>query len=1074
MPITSALFTKVALSSGSSALSKIFAMEGPKATKEKSLLILNSITGGVASSFLHQYSDKIDFKGLGRFLTDENGGDYQEINHSIEKLMIKSVGETYRYLRETYTTLYETHKGDIAFLKELEKQANARPNDQTDYKLIAENNKKWLEENQSYAWQFAEEFIVDSKYNTADLHLDYIKEFVETHFEHAYDVAFNEGLKDPSDEMPYKAFIMKTLNGLGVQIKEGNTEILKRIDEIETNGTTYLKEGRNYLDKVWVKKDEDFKETVLDFLSEISTTGKETNEIVKELKEIVKPTYPHTLTAAPPRIDLTKYVERGTFLEDLHKDLEAGNNALFLNGLGGVGKSTLAAVYVQKYGGEYDHIAWLSQTDTFENMLLSAKTLHDSLELSMEGIDAQNLAPTIFNAMKKVSGKKLLVLDNVDQRLKDFKSILPSDYRLLLTSREKIGLGFTEKVVGKLNLKEAKELIEKHILKTTPTENEIVAFCELVDYHTLSIELLIKTLEESFELESLSNLTSYLKANKLDAEELQEKVFTNHSKEEVAVYAHLIQSFTLAKLEKKEVWILLQFAVLPPIIHAYKDLVEWLRLNVEDKKAFSNDLKNLAKKGWLEREGNSFSMHRMVQKLVKYQEKPKEDNTKELIETFGKKLYRNQTFDNPVLFFKWMEYGKFIYGGFESPIFNESGAMFANSLGLVLTDFGDFNEAKKIFEDILKWTDKNYENGSKKTAIVKTNLANVFRALGRFQESRDLLEIALESYDENSLEDKSEIAYMYLNLGITNNGLGELGLAKEQLEIALKYFQENFRETEPIISMVESNLGIVLKNLCEFDLAKELLEKALKNELRIFGEGHPRTSVIQANLASVLIDVEDYSSAETLLNRALHSVEKNYGPKHPETISVQICYSNLMLETGSLENARELLEKALKSAEVVYEEGHPAVLNILSNLGILCLRGKDFRKAKEILIKAVLFSERNHGKEHHLTSKIELNLAMALKALGEYDEAKVLLENSIEAAESTFGVYNMITANRYFNFGTLLDSMDDPCLGLIWCAKAFKICDAIHGSDHSKTNLVKSWVDGLTEKCKKQKPQSLD
>jgi hypothetical protein len=98
------------------------------------------------------------------------------------------------------------------------------------------------------------------------LHLEHIKEFIELHFQKAYEIAFNVGLKNPKDEKLYKAFIMKTLNGLRVQIAEGNKQILELLNEIENNAQSYLQGGQAYLEKEWKDKDDKFKKDVLDYL----------------------------------------------------------------------------------------------------------------------------------------------------------------------------------------------------------------------------------------------------------------------------------------------------------------------------------------------------------------------------------------------------------------------------------------------------------------------------------------------------------------------------------------------------------------------------------------------------------------------------------------------------------------------------------------------------------------------------------------------------------------------------------------------------------------------------------------
>lgn len=726
MPITTALLLKLAASAGTATLSKLLENDegGPAQA-------LNSVFGGVATNFIHQYTDKLDYNALSNFISQEAGGDYKELNHDIEKLMLASVPKTFKLLKKTYQREFDTEKDTLKFFDHLEKQASEKPNDEKEYELMVKSQTDWLEKNTNYAWQFAALFAQKEGIDLDQIYAEHIRDFLAEHFDKAYDVVFTEGLKDDKNEKPLKAFMIKSLRAIESQTKElalGQTDILKAIANLNEN--IDLSESRNYFEKEAVKKNELFQKRVITFLKRIDRRilelGRKLDELIKGKVGLV---YPYCITLPPPRLDFGKYVERGDILDNLKKDMTDGKRTLLLNGMGGVGKSTIALAYLRRFENDYDHIAWLSQTDNFENMIISAFALQKNLEIELSNQSPKEIVSSVLLSLNNIKGKRLLVLDNVDDTMGSYHHLLPEGWHVLLTSREKLAYNFSIKRIDNLSFKEAKELVDKHYTKAPYTDNELKELCEWLDYHALTLELFSKTLEASLELETVAELYQYLKSNKLDADELQENVFTSHSKEEVMAYAHLIQSFTLAKLEKREIWVLLQFAVLPPLIHQYKDLVEWLSLEGEGKIVFSNDLKNLAKKGWIEREGNSFSMHRMVQTLVKYQEKPDEENTKELVETFTEKLSIDQIKDNPIEKFQWIEYGKFIYESRETDSLHEKISVLANNLALVLQDLGDYQGAKLLLEKALKSDEANYGEKHPTTAVPYHNYGTLLDAM---------------------------------------------------------------------------------------------------------------------------------------------------------------------------------------------------------------------------------------------------------------------------------------------------------------------------------------------------------
>jgi hypothetical protein len=87
--IESTILLKLAASAGIATDSELLNLKEGEGHPEA----LNDVFGGVASNFIHQYSDKIDIKGLGRFLGVEGGQDYESLNYNLEKLMIATLPE---------------------------------------------------------------------------------------------------------------------------------------------------------------------------------------------------------------------------------------------------------------------------------------------------------------------------------------------------------------------------------------------------------------------------------------------------------------------------------------------------------------------------------------------------------------------------------------------------------------------------------------------------------------------------------------------------------------------------------------------------------------------------------------------------------------------------------------------------------------------------------------------------------------------------------------------------------------------------------------------------------------------
>jgi hypothetical protein len=156
------------------------------------------------------------------------------------------------------------------------------------------------------------------------------------------------------------------------------------------------------------------------------------------------PTIPQELTIYLPKVeDLTKIIGRDKDINELRDLLVEKQKVVVVNGLGGIGKTTLAQAYLTQYADEYAHILWLTQSegDNFVLDLITAQGLTHNLGITTEGKDTQTLFIEILSKIKSITVKpNLWVIDNANASLFRYFDNLPKppDWHILATSREKI------------------------------------------------------------------------------------------------------------------------------------------------------------------------------------------------------------------------------------------------------------------------------------------------------------------------------------------------------------------------------------------------------------------------------------------------------------------------------------------------------------------------------------------------------------------------------------------------------------------------------------------------------------
>ena len=135
----------------------------------------------------------------------------------------------------------------------------------------------------------------------------------------------------------------------------------------------------------------------------------------------------------------------------------------------------------------------------------------------------------------------------------------------------------------------------------------------------------------------------------MDADTVKINVAVEHSREYVQIYSHLVNAFTLARLNEKEIRLLQQFVVLPAVEISGFLFAELWQIKKSDRPNLTNNLSALVRKGWLEsKTKNNFRLHQVVAQVISYCQKPQFDDCKILVKTITDRLNLDQTKDNPV------------------------------------------------------------------------------------------------------------------------------------------------------------------------------------------------------------------------------------------------------------------------------------------------------------------------------------------------------------------------------------------------------------------------------------------
>jgi tetratricopeptide (TPR) repeat protein len=589
------------------------------------------------------------------------------------------------------------------------------------------------------------------------------------------------------------------------------------------------------------------------------------------------PSIPPELTINLPKIpDLTKIIGREQDLKQVRDLLQEKQKVVVVNGLGGIGKTTVAQAYLTQYGGAYAHLFWLTQSegDNFMLDLITAPGLTLNLGIETSGKDAQTLFTEIIAQLKSISADKpnLLVIDNANATLQHYFDYLPKppQWHILATSRDKMERFFV-KDLDFLTEDHAVLLFRQHCQRIAD-EAQIKSLLKTIDYHTLTIEILAKTAQRYDT--PLSTLQQAIERD------LKAEVYIPHKGDKIEkVTSYLLSIFDLAPLSAEEQRLLQHFAALPAEFIPY-DILKTLIPAPEE--GIAATLQDLRDKGWLihTNEPEAYKIHRIIQQVVQQKLHPTVADLHNLINNVTSLLHIDDTKDNPVDKFPFIPYGEAALSVFPDASEAEINHL-QNALALVLQDLGDYAGAKALLEKATRSAETNFGENHPTTARLYSNLATVLQDLGDYAGAKALLEKAMRSDETNFGENHPTTAVSYSNLATVLKDLGDYAGAKALLEEAVRSNEVNFGENHPTTAICYSNLALVLKDLGDYAGAKVLLEKATRSDEANFGENHPATARCYSNLALVLYNMEEYENAIQSAVKAYRIYVGHLGEQHP-------------------------------------------------------------------------------------------------------------------------------------------------------------------------------------------------
>ena len=565
---------------------------------------------------------------------------------------------------------------------------------------------------------------------------------------------------------------------------------------------------------------------------------------------------------------------RESDIENIDVALNQAHAVVLLNGIGGIGKSSLASKYLVRKKELFDYYGFIEVSSDIKSTFFSE--LKDSLNLETEKSD--EAFGEALNKLHNLEGKKLLIIDDVKDTTSQQKEIeaivglANSGFMILFASRVKIG-DIKNYHLNTLAPKHARELFLSYH-KTTQIE-KVDKILKYLDYHTLFVELVAKMIKNTD-----YNLDAIIK--KFEKGELSKiELIDEENGDGTTLNKNLQELFSMQNLSENYILLLKKLSMLPSI----EIDTAFLKQFFDDEKIVRK-LNFLESRGWLIKTNQNYKLHQIIKEYILSTHTPIFEEIEKQIDFFDNLISASENAQTAIDIKDKLHY-------YESTIKvldilkskNETIAAFLGNLGNIYYHLGEYEKALPLFKNFLKIREEVLGKNHPNTAASYNNLAVLYESMGEYEKALPLSKNSLKISEEVLGKNHSNTAASYNNLAGFYRSMEEYEKALPLYKNSLKIREEVLGKNHPSTASSYNNLAGLYRSMGEYEKALPLYKDSLKIYEKVLGKNHPDTATSYNNLAIFYFNTKGYKRAYDYIRKAVNVWEKVLPTNHPHLIS---------------------------------------------------------------------------------------------------------------------------------------------------------------------------------------------
>ena len=590
--------------------------------------------------------------------------------------------------------------------------------------------------------------------------------------------------------------------------------------------------------------------------------------LTRELGEIREPVL-HL--PVPERRNPVGFLGRKTELAWIGDELKKGTKPVVIAGLGGVGKTALAVEFRKGWRGQ----VYFARFDTS-----FTRTLADSVGMAIppqerRGLNEEQTAELALSYLRRCEKGDLLIVDNAEVTGKSWAELTRDPFyeklrrlpmAVLMTTRHRDTGG---RWLGSLEREELREIFRRH--EVGISEGEMDALIDAVDGHTMTVDMIARTIRESWGDVTAETILTAMETSTLHAGDFDD-IENDHDPEQGKIYAHLRALFDLSGISDDGRHALRCATLLP------QTGMDAKLFRAALPEGAAKEIKKLEKKGWVDRKEGLVTIHPVVRLVCRTELEPTDGNCWEFLRGI-KKQYDRKRYDH-VKFRQMAELFEHA-----STTLEDKNGFWANQAGYL---WGEVADTQRALSCNLRYVEKmeQHQPDSNNLATGYNNLSYTYGKLGDHEKELEYDLKALAIRERVLPEDHPDLAQSYNNVGYS---YGRLGDNQKKLEFYVKALEIRERVlpgNHPDLALSYNNIGSTYYALGEHQKALEYQQKALRIRERVLPGNHPSLAQSCNNIAWTYYRLGGLEEAATYMRRAADIINRSTLPEnHPYRVN---------------------------------------------------------------------------------------------------------------------------------------------------------------------------------------------